>query len=102
MLLAMDETNAEKCMEKLQDIMFQETKESEPFIFPHVNTTPHKSIFTKIYLSIHKISALPYPVQSPNVHIIENVLLRIKNQMNPDARDPSRSKQQLVERVFEE
>ena len=76
-------------------------KKSTPFIVPHVNATLPKSIFTKIYPSICKISAPPYPAHSPSFNIIENALLCTKSQMNPDARDPSRFKK-LVKRVFEE
>ena len=35
-------------------------------------------------------------------NIIENAWLRMKNHMNADARGPSKSTQQLIERFFEE
>jgi len=77
-------------------------KEFEPFIYTHANATHHKSEFAKIYLSGLKCSALPCPAQSPDFKILVNVVLHKKIQMNPDARAPSRCKQQFIERVFEE
>ena len=38
----------------------------------------------------------------PDLNIIENVWLCMKKQMNTDARGPPKSKQELIERVFEE
>ena len=77
-------------------------KEGEPFIFQHDNAPPHKAIFTNIYLHLHKISALPWPAQSSDLNIIESVWLLMKNQMNTAARGSPRSKQELIERFFEE
>ena len=60
------------------------------------------TIYQNLPKDIHKISAPPWPAQSPHFNIIENVLLRVKNHMNPDARSSPRSKQQLIARVFKE
>ena len=68
----------------------------------YVNATPHKSIFTKIYLITRKVGDLAWPALTSNFNIIENVLLHMKNQMTADAGSPPRSKQQLIDRVFEE
>ena len=87
--------NAEKYVEILQDNLFQGKqamlgKKGESFIFQYDNAPPHKATFTKIYLHI------------PDLNIIENFCLRMKNQMNADPRGPPKSKQELIERVFEE
>ena len=59
-------TNAERSKEGFKDKFIQGAKvilgkkESQPFIFQHVNATLHRSICTKIYQCINTLSALPW------------------------------------------
>lgn len=68
-----------------------------PFIFQQDNAPSHSSIATKQYFKRKGILVLPWPSQSPDLNIIENVWQNMKNALNKDI---PRTKAELVEKIF--
>ena len=44
-----------------------------PFIFQQDNAPPHRAAYTKSHLSLRGVPVLPWPAQSPDMSIIENI-----------------------------
>ena len=70
--------NAEYYIEILQDNLFQSVSKiygdrNCPFIFQQDNATCHSANFTKAFFSLRGIVVLPWPSQSPDLNVIENV-----------------------------
>ena len=96
--------DSEKYVSLLQDNLYQSVaamygEDERPFIFQQDNAPPHRSIFTKIYCQTRGIKVLPWPASSPDLNIIENVWLRMKNIINHDPNSPPITRESLIERV---
>ena len=66
-------------------------------IMPPTSTSIHKDISFSLSVPI-----LPWPAQSPDLNIIENIWLFIKNKLNCDPRGPPTTKEELQTRVISE
>jgi len=71
-------------------------EENKPIIFQHDNAPPHRAKKTKIYTKLRGIYMFPRPANSPDLNIIENVWLFIKNKLNNDPRYPPTRREELV------
>ena len=74
---------------------------NRPYIFQQDNAPPHEAKSTKNYLQSQGIKFLPWPAQSPDLHLIENVWQFIKTQLNFDRRGPPTTRHELILRVEE-
>ena len=72
--------------------------ENQPFFFQQDNAPCHKAAQTCSFLKSNGILTLPWPSQSPDLNIIENVWQHMKNMIR---KDPPMNKQQLVKQRFE-
>lgn len=72
--------------------------ENQPFLFQQDNAPCHKAAQTCKFLKSNEILTLPWPSQSPDLNIIENVWRHMKNVIR---KDPPKNKQQLVKKIFE-
>ena len=71
---------------------------SHPFIFQQDNAPCHSSQKTIKYLHDENILLLPWPAQSPDINIIENLWQFMKNALR---HDPPRTKDQLIKNLFQ-
>ena len=71
---------------------------SHAFIFHQDNAPCHSSKKTKKYLQDENILLLPWPAQSPDINILENVWQYMKYMLRYD---PPRTKDQLIKKLFE-
>jgi len=71
-------------------------EENRPFIFQHDNAPPHRAKKTKIYSKLRGIYVLPWPANCPDLNIIKNIWLFIKNKLNNDPRCPPTTGEELV------
>ena len=95
--------NSEYYCQILQDNLFQSMiriyrNRNKPFIFQQDNATPHTSEYTRIFFGLRQVLVLPWPSQSPDLNLIENVWLWMKNRLN---KNPPTTKQELIQRIFE-
>ena len=72
--------------------------QEHPFIFQQDNAPCHASKKTMDYFKQRNVMLLPWPAQSPDINIIENVWHFMKTLLR---RDPPRSKDQLIENLFQ-
>ena len=75
--------------------------EDRPYIFQQDNAPPHRANITKNFCQQQGINLLPWPAQSPDLNVIENVWQFMKNKMNFDPRGPPTTKNELIQRVEE-
>eukprot|EP00794_Sanderia_malayensis_P016541 gene16541-18216_t len=106
-LVVCNKVNAEKYCSMLQDNLFQSSgkiygMEEKAFIFQQDNATPHTAKHTKVYLKLRKVPLLPWPAQSPDINIIENIWLYMKRRINNNSATFPKTKDQLIARVQEE
>ena len=100
-------TNAEKFLCLLHDNLFA-TVESmfgiahRPFILQQDNAPPHRVAYTDLSLSHRVVPVLPRPAQRPDMNIIENIWLFIRNEFSHDPGGPPITKEELGARVFSE
>ena len=66
-----------------------------PFIFQQDSAPPHRAAYIKIYLSLRDVPVLPWPAQSPDLNVIENVWLFLKDKLNHDPQGPPANKEEL-------
>ena len=71
---------------------------SHPFIFQQDNAPCHSLQKTIKYLNDENILLLPWPAQSPDINIIENLWQFMKNALR---HDPPRTKDQLIKKLFQ-
>ena len=82
-----DSVNATKYIAILQNNLLQSIEkmlgdDGRPFIFQQDNTLPHRSKITNNFWKEASIGVLPWPLQSPDLNIIENIWLYKKNRQD--------------------
>ena len=73
--------------------------ENRPFIFQQDNAPSHRANIIKSHLDHEGINILPWPQQSSDLNIIENVWQFMKNKLNYDPRGLPRTREALIERI---
>ena len=108
-LVVCDRTiNAEKYFCLLHDNLFANVEPmlgtaDRPFIFQQDNAPPtSSSIHRDISFSSRRSCFAMASAQSPDLNIIENIWLFIKNKLNCDPRGPPTTKEELQTRVISE
>jgi hypothetical protein len=74
--------NSEKYIEVLDDnlwVVVMKHFANKPYLFQDDNAPCHASHATKAWKDRNQIPCLPWPAQSPDFNIIENIWLLIKN-----------------------
>eukprot|EP00795_Rhopilema_esculentum_P003544 gene3544-2031_t len=72
---------------------------ARPCIFQQDNALPHTAKTTKKFFPLHDINILPWPAQSSDLNIIENVRRLMKINLNSDERGGPKTKDELINRV---